>query len=463
MKVTVIGAGSTYTPELIHGFLSTAVSDTQKTPVDFPRQIALYDVNSGRLGTITEYCRMLSAAIGEPIRILAYEKLSPALEGADFVITQLRVGGNRQRTRDEKTAKKLGILAQETTGVVGLFKAYRTIPVVIDIVKEIQKTCPRAFLINFTNPSGIISSAVFRATGKKNMVGLCNVPIFVRKNLEQLIADHKPDLLKKKIQHYEKTGKNLYLVWGGLNHLSWVFDVILNGKSIMDDILEIIASEKFNPGNYYYFNREYALKTRTIPSPYLRYYTDTDEVIAEQKAKKTRGEEVIDIENRLLKIYRKQAQEAQSRTLPALPDLLSKRGGADYSRLAVKLISDVALGNASTGHILNVPDKKGFFGNPSGFIEVPVRISGKTDGQDKQVDITPVYPPRSIIHPQILELIKKVREYEEAIIKAGIKQDKTLLREAAQKNPLIPRRIESGKIIQDFIEQPQTRKTGTFW
>lgn len=470
MKITIIGGGSTYTPELVYGIL-----EWKDSPV---KTIALEDIDPGRLNIVGDYCRALSDVINPSIDIIKTTDLDESLAGSDFVITQIRVGGNRKRAEDEKLAMSMGWLGQETTGAVGFLKAFRTIPVMIDIVNRIQDISPDAFLINFTNPAGIISTAVYQNTGKKNMVGLCNVPIFLETNIRAIIEKYTPHLIinnsaKKTKDEYPESGYDLFLSWGGLNHLTWVFDIKHEGNSIMEEILEILTSDDFDPSPYFPMDKDYIRLTRTIPSPYLRYFTETDRVIRELSKADTRGEQVMKIEENLLDIYKKETNlidkgEYSPDNPPLLPGELSQRGGADYSRLAVKLIKDlykiklVGESESSTEqvdssrqsqnspvHVLNVPDRDGFFVKPDEFCEIPVKLipGEKKSGSGQFYE--PVYPDRNLILPWIFDLIKRVKTYENLTVSASLSRSNDMIMKALISNPLIHGREK----VEEFISR----------
>ncbi|MCD4782610.1 MAG: hypothetical protein K8T10_02145 [Candidatus Eremiobacteraeota bacterium] len=475
MKITIIGGGSTYTPELVYGILKW-----KDSPV---KTIVLEDIDAERLNIVGDYCRALSDVLNPSINIVKTTDLDESLAGSDFVVTQIRVGGNRKRAEDEKLAMNMGWLGQETTGAVGFLKAFRTIPVMIDIVNRIQAISPNAFLINFTNPAGIISTAIYQNTGKKNMVGLCNVPIFLETNIRAIIQKYAPDLFKKNVdgktseignkEEDPESGYNLFLSWGGLNHLSWVFDIELEGRSIMEEVLDIITSDDFDPSPYFPVNKEYVKLTRTIPSPYLRYFTETGKVIEELSKAPTRGEQVMKIERNLLDIYKKETDlidrgEYAQDNPPSLPGELSKRGGADYSRLAVKLIKDLCkirfveglksssnrgdscgqLKNSPV-HVLNVPDRDDFFVKSDEFCEIPVKLVPGEKGAISGQFFEPLYPDKNLILPWIYDLVKRVKIYENLTVEASLNRSEEKAINALISNPLVHDR----KRIEEFISK----------
>ena len=465
LKLAIIGGGSTYTPELVFGLLKW-----KESPFEV---ITLEDINEERVSITGEYCKALKEAVGSKTRVNITTNLEEALTGADFVVTQIRVGGNEQRAADERVARDLGWIAQETTGAVGCMKAFRTISKMSWIVKQLQKLCPNAFLINFTNPAGIMSSAIYRLTGKQNMVGLCNTPIFMEKQVKKIISEHLPNLPEDKKQQLKqgwRDEKNVtsipkpggkieytrfpvpeicregfFLLWGGLNHLSWVIDIMWDGISIKDEFLELVTSEEFDPTPYFPMNKEYMRKTRTIPSPYLRYFTDTESIIEEQKTKRLRGEEVLEIEKNLQRIYREETEAIKKGKYskdnpPQLPDELSRRGGADYSRLAVKLMKDVYDKDSIGVHILNVPGSKYYMGLPfEKFREIPVVVHGGYKNRNTKNFFETITPHSRTFNgiPEVMDIFTSVNEYELLAIKAGLCQDPYILRQALESNPLV--------------------------
>jgi 6-phospho-beta-glucosidase len=382
------------------------------------------------------------------VRVGLEEDIREALRGASFVITQIRVGKNETRARDENFVKSLGLTAQETTGAVGFLKAYRTIPVMVEIAGQIQEICPDAFLINFTNPAGLVSTAVAGATGKKNVAGLCNVPLFVKKSLLRIVKEY--NLQNVPLSGGDLNADSVEMTWGGLNHLSWLFDFRINGKSCLDEILNVITDDSFDPAGFYFSGRDYMRRTRAIPSPYLRYFTDTEKMIREQSLIPVRGEEVLKIEKELLQAYRNETRRIRPGSLPPLPESLSLRGGADYSRMAVQLMADLAGRNGGSTHILNVPDAGERFGPASHFVEVPVRLQ-KT-GQDGGLEC--LYPGEDLIAPEIEELIKRMTRWEILAVEAGLSQDRGLALEALSTHPLTGDRDKAKQMMPLIDKYP---------
>jgi 6-phospho-beta-glucosidase len=257
--------------------------------------------------------------------------------------------------------------------------------------------------------------------------------------IREIIAAYAPDLSPE--------GK-IRMKWGGWNHLSWIFDITLDGKSVLDILIDIMTSDDFNPEPYFPVNADYINRTRTIPSPYLRYFTDTETVYEEQSKKANRGNEVMEIESRLFDLYKEETKKIRdggysAQNPPTLPEELSKRGGADYSRLAVKLIRDIA-DLKQTGkktldekniHILNVPDTGRIFSeDPHKFCEIPVSVENADTSEGSFFN--PLYP--EVEFPdEIRDIIDRVGRYEKLTVEAAISQNPDKAKEALLANPLV--------------------------
>lgn len=186
LKVVTIGGGSSYTPELLDGFIKRY----HELPIN---ELWLVDVAEGKekLDIIYALCQRMVARAGVPITIHKSLNRQEALQNADFVTTQFRVGQLKAREQDERIPLSLGYLGQETNGAGGLFKGLRTIPVILDIVQDVQNICPQAWIINFTNPAGMVTEAVYRHTDFKRFIGVCNVPVGMRMLIEDLLSLRK--------------------------------------------------------------------------------------------------------------------------------------------------------------------------------------------------------------------------------------------------------------------------------
>ena len=248
-----------------------------------------------------------------------------ALKDADFVTIQLRVGLLEARIKDESIPLSHGVIGQETNGAGGLFKALRTVPVILDIIKDVEELCPKAWIINFTNPTGIITEAVFRYTNFKNYIGLCNVPIGMKNGIAKLF-----DVENERIQ----------MDFSGLNHMVYGLNVSLDGNDITNEAIDKFVHSKLSMQNIkaIEFNADFIKNLGLIPCPYHRYYYKTKEMLDEELTEfskgKSRGQVVKELEDQLFELYKDE-------NLDIKPPQLEKRGGAFYSDAACNLISSI--------------------------------------------------------------------------------------------------------------------------
>jgi 6-phospho-beta-glucosidase len=397
LKICVIGGGSTYTPELIEGFIETE----DELPV---AAIALMDIDENRLRVVGGLAERMLRAAEADIELRLTTRRREALEGADCVITQIRVGRLGCRIQDEKIPLQFGVVGQETTGPGGFAKALRTIPVLLDIAHDMAEVAPGAYLINFTNPSGLITEALLKYTDIPT-VGLCNSPFGVQQGVARQLG-----VAPERIQ----------LDYVGLNHLSWTRGVRLDGEDVFDQVLEgamALAKAGESP-----FSPQLLETLGMLPSYYLNYYYNHDQVVAEQRrAGKTRGEEVREIEAGLLELY-------TDLSLRHKPKLLEKRGGAHYSTVAVAVISAIHHDKGEV-HIVNtrnnsaLPDLP-----PECVVELPSVINRSGA---RAISVAPM-------PPAIRGLTQAVKAYEELAVLAGVEGDEQAALQALLAHPLVP-------------------------
>ncbi|MEW2709312.1 6-phospho-beta-glucosidase [Streptomyces koyangensis] len=306
MKLTVVGGGSTYTPELIDGF--ARLRDT--LPLT---ELVLVDPDAGRLELVGGLARRIFARQGHPGTITTTGDLDAGVEGADAVLLQLRVGGQAARQRDESWPLECGCVGQETTGAGGLAKALRTVPVVLDIAERVRRTNPDAWIIDFTNPVGIVTRALLQAGHKA--VGLCNVAIGFQRKFARLL-DVAP--------------AEVHLGHVGLNHLSWETSVRLGGPTGEDVLPRLLTDHGDTLAADLHLPRPLLDRLGVVPSYYLRYFYAHDVVVDELRTGPSRAEKVAAMERELLELYADPALDEK-------PELLSQRGGAFYSEAAVDL------------------------------------------------------------------------------------------------------------------------------
>jgi 6-phospho-beta-glucosidase len=322
IKVVTIGGGSSYTPELVDGFI--------KRWEEFPLgELWLVDVEAGRekLEIVGNLAKRMVARAGLPIDIHMTLDRRAALEGADFITTQFRVGLLEARIKDERIPLKYHVIGQETNGPGGLFKGLRTIPVILDIIKDAEEICPHAWIVNFTNPSGMVTEAVFRYTNWEKFIGLCNVPIGIEFSIAEMFGVDR---------------SRVRVDFAGLNHMVFGVRVYIDGVDrTKEAVLKTARPDKeFSMKNIFFvpWVPEFIEALGVLPCPYHRYYYQTAEMLAhaleEAADKGTRAEQVKKIEGDLFKKY-------QDPNLNIKPPELDKRGGAHYSDAACNLISSI--------------------------------------------------------------------------------------------------------------------------
>ena len=320
IKVVTIGGGSSYTPELVEGFIKRY----DELPV---KELWLVDIEDGeeKLEIVSNLTRRMVKRANIDMKIFHTLNRKEALKGADFVTTQFRVGQLDARIKDEKIPLSHGLIGQETNGAGGLFKALRTIPVILDIINDIQKLCSDAWLINFTNPVGIVSEAIFRYTNFKKYIGLCNVPIGIKNNLAKVL---------------ELDSNKIDIDFAGLNHMVYGLNIKINGKDITNKALDRYIDANISMKNIkdIEFNKDFIKSLGVIPCPYHRYYYKSLEMLdielKEFNDGKTRGQVVKELENELFEIYKDE-------NINTKPPQLEKRGGAYYSDAACNLINSI--------------------------------------------------------------------------------------------------------------------------
>ncbi|MFC0600986.1 6-phospho-beta-glucosidase [Streptomyces palmae] len=419
MKLAVVGGGSTYTPELIDGFARLR----EVLPVT---ELTLIDPALERLELIGPLARRILARQGHPGRVSWTDDLDAGVDGADAVLLQLRVGGQAARDQDETWPLDSGCVGQETTGAGGLAKALRTVPVVLDIAERVRRRNPGAWIVDFTNPVGIVTRALL--TAGHRAVGLCNVAIgFQRKFArylgaapEQVVLDHV-----------------------GLNHLTWERGVRLvgtagaggtdrtGGVEVLPRLLaehgEAIAADLRMP-------RALLDRLGVVPSYYLRYFYRHDEVVREMRAKPSRAAEVAEIERRLLELYADPALDEK-------PELLGKRGGAFYSEAAVALTSAL-LRDTGEVQVVNTLNRGTLpFLPEDAVIEVPAAVGAR--------GASPL--PQQPLEPLFAGLVAAVTGYERLALDAALHGGRQRVFQALLAHPLIGQIDLAERLTDDLI------------
>lgn len=321
IKIVTIGGGSSYTPELVEGFIKRH----SELPV---KELWLVDIEEGKekLEIVGDLAKRMVKKAGVDMTVHTTLNRREALVDADFVTTQLRVGLLDARVKDERIPLSHGIIGQETNGPGGFFKALRTVPVILDIIKDIEELCPKAWLINFTNPAGIITEMVFTHTNFKRFVGLCNVPIGVKAGVAEALKVEKEDL---------------EVTFAGLNHMVYGVKACLHGDDITEEAIEKFAHSEMSMRNIKStapFNPRFIKSLGAIPCPYHRYYYKTKDMLEHELSEfekgQTRAEVVKALEEDLFELYK-------DPDLAIKPPQLEKRGGAYYSDAACNLINSI--------------------------------------------------------------------------------------------------------------------------
>ncbi|MFE3141261.1 6-phospho-beta-glucosidase [Streptomyces scopuliridis] len=397
MKLAVVGGGSTYTPELIDGF--SRLRDT--LPIE---ELVLVDPAADRLELVGGLARRIFAKQGHPGRITTTSDVDAGVAGADAVLLQLRVGGQAARNQDETWPLECGCVGQETTGAGGLAKALRTVPVVLNIAERVRRANPDAWIIDFTNPVGIVTRALLQAGHKA--VGLCNVAIGFQRRFAKLL-DVAPS--------------EVYLEHVGLNHLTWERGVRLGGPDGADLLPELLTEHGDSLAADLRLPRAVLDRLGVVPSYYLRYFYAHDEVVRELRTKPSRAAEVAEMEKQLLEMYGDPALDEK-------PELLSKRGGAFYSEAAVDLAASLLRGGGSPVQVVNTYNKGTLpFLPDDAVIEVQARVD--TSGA--------VPLPVSALDPLYAGLIANVTAYEDLALEAALHGGRDRVFKALLSHPLI--------------------------
>ncbi|MFJ9627808.1 6-phospho-beta-glucosidase [Streptomyces sp. NPDC101175] len=397
MKLTVVGGGSTYTPELIDGF--ARLRDT--LPVE---ELVLVDPAPERLELVGGLARRIFTRQGHPGKIVTTDDVDAGVEGADAVLLQLRVGGQAAREQDETWPLECGCVGQETTGAGGLAKALRTVPVVLDIAERVRRTNPDAWIIDFTNPVGIVTRALLQAGHKA--VGLCNVAIGFQRKFAGLLG---------------VTPNDVHLDHVGLNHLTWETGVRLGGpegENVLPKLLgefgDDIAADLSLP-------RVLLDRLGVVPSYYLRYFYAHDEVVRELRTKPSRASQVAEMERELLKMYADPALDEK-------PALLAKRGGAYYSEAAVDLAAALLGGGGSPYQVVNTYNRGTLpFLPDDAVIEVQAAVGAKGPTPLAVAEVDPLYAG----------LTANVTAYEDLALEAALRGGRDRVFRALLSHPLI--------------------------
>jgi 6-phospho-beta-glucosidase len=412
-KFTIIGAGSSYTPELIDGF----IKNQKEFQID---RLFLYDIDLERLDIVGGMVARQLQYADLPTQVIKTENRPEAVEGADYIVSQIRVGQMPARVLDEKIPLKYNVIGQETTGPGGTFKAWRTIPASLDIAQDVMRYAPDAWFLNFTNPSGIITEALAKHTNLK-VIGLCDNPINAQVTIAMALKVEK---------------SRIFLKWMGMNHVNWIAQVLLDGVDITSRVMDMIEDRVHDRLNYRFpVDTELIRALGVIPNFYLQYYYHHPRIVEKLKAEsQTRGEVVIGLEKIL---YQKYADP----NLFVKPPELSKRGGAMYSQAVMPLIISIhndrrdiqAVVTQNNGAISDFPDDS--------VVEVPCTI-GKYGAIPLSIGALP---------QTIRGLAQQVKTWENLTVDAGVTGSRKLALAALMTNPQIPSLEVARQVFNEML------------
>ncbi|EJE1050365.1 6-phospho-beta-glucosidase [Listeria monocytogenes] len=423
IKIATIGGGSSYTPELIEGFIKRQ----DELPV---RELWLVDVEAGRekLEIVGNLAKRMVKKAGVNMEIHLTLDREEALKDTDFVTTQLRVGLLDARVKDERIPNSYGVVGQETNGPGGMFKGLRTIPVILDICKDMERLCPDAWLINFANPAGMVTEAVLRYSNQKKVVGLCNGPIGIERNIAETLGVDVSEI---------------YVEFVGLNHMVFAKTVYHNGKDVTKDVVfkmtEDEAGSSLKNINATGWDKTFLRTLNMIPIDYLRYYWQTKQQLEDQARAYaehgTRAEVVKKVEAELFELY-KQEELAEK------PKQLEQRGGAYYSEAACNLINsiyndkrDIQIVNTrNNGAILDI--------DPDSAVETNCVITRQG----------PIPLASGRLPIAINGIIQEIKTFERLTAEAAVTGDYDKALFAMTINPLTPSESVAREILDEMLE-----------
>ena len=424
-KLVIIGAGSAYTPEII----DEVIKRNQRLDI---RQIALVDIPEGRerAEIILAVSRRMLEHAGVPCEVSLTLDRCQALPGADFVISQIRVGGWQARAEDERIGLQLGLIGQETTGCGGFMNAMRTVPEALAIARDMEKHCPQAVLLNFTNPSGIVTEALLRHSSV-NTIGLCNVPINMQADAAAVMG---------------VGSDQIRCVFAGLNHLSFMLSAHIGEEDVYGQILEKLRHEPTRMKNIPKAAGVDRLidAIGLIPSPYLQYFYFEPQMLEKELLELreqgvTRGDQVEKINQKLFALYAREETNEK-------PPQLSQRGGSLYSFAAMNILEaclsevpwEMTVNTLNRGAICGLADDAG--------VEITCRV-GRAG-----VERLPVGPLPS----QVAGLVNAVKRYESLTVDAAVAGSRRLALQALVCHPLVHGFINAEKVIQAMEERTTT-------
>ncbi|WP_284942292.1 6-phospho-beta-glucosidase [Enterobacter sp. MEB024] len=425
LKVVTIGGGSSYTPELLEGFLKRY----HELPVS---ELWLVDVEEGqeKLNIIFELCKRMVAKAGVPLTVHKTLDRRLALQDADFVTTQLRVGQLKAREMDERIPLSHGYLGQETNGAGGLFKGLRTIPVIFDIINDVEAICPNAWVINFTNPAGMVTEAVYRHTDFKRFIGVCNIPIGMKMFISDVLELTDTD--------------DLSIDLFGLNHMVFIKDVIVNGQSRFSELLDGVASGRLTAASVKNifdlpFSEGLIRSLNLLPCSYLLYYFKQKEMLAIEMGEYYKGgaraQVVQKVEKQLFDLYK-------DPNLNVKPKELELRGGAYYSDAACEVINAI-YNDKQAEHYLNVPHHGHIDNIPADWAVEMTCILGRDGARP--------HPRITYFDDKVMGLIHTIKGFEVAASNAALSGELNDVLLALNLSPLVHSDRDAEQLASEMI------------
>ena len=409
MKIAVVGGGSTYTPELVSGLSR----ERERIGVD---SLVLHDIDPERREVVGGLAARMLERQGFRGELLVTGDLDRALDGADFVLIQIRVGGQAARLSDETVPLACGCIGQETTGAGGFAKALRTVPVVLEIADRVRELAsPQAWIVDFTNPVGIVTRSLLDAGHRA--VGLCNVAIGFQRSFARHLGVEPEQVVVDQV---------------GLNHLTWIRAVHVGGR---DALPELLASQGDAIAEQAALPQALLEELGVVPSPYLQYFYRHDAILAGQLDGVPRAQVVAELERGLLELYR-------DPELNEKPALLEQRGGAYYSEAATGLVASL-VGGDDTVHEVDIRNEGTLVGlADDDVVEVPARVEGGR--------LVPL--PQSPLAPELVGLAQHVAAYERLAAQAAITADPAVARKALLAHPLIGQHPLNEELVERLLE-----------
>jgi 6-phospho-beta-glucosidase len=409
VKLAVVGAGSTYTPELVDGL----VRMRELLPVE---ELALVDTDERRLQVLAGMTRRMLSRGGHPANVAPTLLLEEAVEGAAAVLIQLRVGGQAARIVDESLPLRCGCIGQETTGFGGLAKALRTVPVVLDIADRVRRLAPGAWIVDFTNPVGIVTKGLLDAGHRA--VGLCSAAMVFQRHFAKVLGV-PPEAVE--LDHV------------GLNHLTWEIGVRAGGHDVLHDLTHEHV-ERVAPASG--LSPELVRRLGVVPSYYLHYFWDHDDLVEHARTHESRAEEVHAIEAELLELYADEQVDEK-------PELLGRRGGAFYSEAAVELLASLLGTSREHRHVVNVRNRGTLAFLPDeAVVEVPARVDTGS--------VVPLEMPQ--LDPEYRGLVAHVSAYEDLALDAALHGGRERVFRALLGHPLVGQTRQADKLTDLLLE-----------